>query len=322
LSELCGKLAALGAVLAAFAPPALSSGQAHWRDPTFGIQPATVGQAAPVPEGDKASRDLEGIPGLNFSSLSSSAKQELGSVFSDEFCYCGCPHTLGACLKTHPTCQHARRMAVLAAAEASSGAPAVEIITHLSKYYLSFREPRLSLKVDDRLCTGKKEAKVTLVEFSDFECPHCGAARPILEAFARTNADSMRFCFSPFPLAGHPNSLPAAQAALFARDHGKFWQMHDLLFENQRQLNPELIKSLASKLGLSPAELSKALEAQRYADELNLWKESGIRAHVEATPTVYINGRKYLLPIGAEALQRTLEDEIEWISNKNSWAPD
>jgi len=322
LSELCGKLAALCAVLAAFAPPALSSGQAHWRDPTFGIQPATVGQAAPAPEGDKALRDLEGIRGLDFSSLSSSAKQELASVFSDEFCYCGCPHTLGACLKTHPTCQHARRMAVLAAAEASSGAPAVEIITHLSKYYLSFREPRLSLKVDDRMCTGKKEAKVTMVEFSDFECPHCAAARPILETFARTNADSLRFCFSPFPLAGHPNSLPAAQAALFARDHGKFWQMHDLLFENQRQLNPELIKSLASKLGLSPAELSKALEAQRYADELNLWKESGIRAHVEATPTVYINGRKYLLPIGAEALQRTLEDEIEWISNKNSWAPD
>jgi predicted DsbA family dithiol-disulfide isomerase len=320
LSELCGKLAALGAVLAAFAPPALSSGQLHWRDPSLGIQPATLGQAAP--EGDKGSRVLEGITGLDFSSLSPSAKQELASVFSDEFCYCGCPHTLGACLKTHPTCQHARRMAVLAAAEASSGAPAVEIITHLSKYYLSFREPRLSLKVDDRLCTGKKEAKVTMVEFSDFECPHCAAARPILETFARTNANSLRFCFSPFPLAGHLNSIPAAQAALFARDHGKFWQMHDLLFENQKQLNPELFKSLASRIGLSPAELSKALEAQRYADELNLWKESGSRANVDATPTLYINGRKYLLPIGVEALQHTVEDEIEWISNKNSWAPD
>ena len=134
MSELCGKLAALGAVLAAFAPPALSSGQLLWRDLSLGVQPATLGQAAPAPEGDKASRALEGIRGLDFSSLSTSAKQELASVLSDEFCYCGCPHTLGACLKTHPTCQHARRMAVLAAAEASNGAPAVEIITHLSKY--------------------------------------------------------------------------------------------------------------------------------------------------------------------------------------------
>ena len=213
-------------------------------------------------------------------------------------------------------------MAVLAAAEAANGAPAVEIIAHLSSYYSSFREPRLNPKVDERMCTGSKGAKVTMVEFSDFECPHCAAARPALEQFAKNNRDALRFCFSPFPLTGHPNSVPAAQAALFGRDHGKFWEMHDLLFENQRQLSPEVMRSLAGKLGLAPADLSKAVEDGRYTQELNSWKESGNRAGVDATPTLYFNGRKHQLPIASETLQRALEDEVEWLAHNHHWAPD
>jgi protein-disulfide isomerase len=158
-------------------------------------------------------------------------------------------------------------MAVLAASDAASGIPAVEIILKLSKYYSSFREPRLNLKVDENLCTGKRDAKVILVEFSDFGCPHCAAARSILEKFAQANAATLRFCFAPFPL-GNPYSIPAAQAALFARDHRKFWQMHDLLFENQARLNTEQIKGLASKIGLSVSELSKAIDSNKYAEEL------------------------------------------------------
>jgi predicted DsbA family dithiol-disulfide isomerase len=311
-------------VVVLFAPPACSTGEAHPRGFAGATQRATSAQAAPQAgsDSDNAAQVLKGIPGLDFSSLSSSAQRELAGVLSDEFCYCGCPHTLGACLKTHPTCKHARRMALLGASDAAAGSPAVEIILKLSKYYLSFREPRLSLKVDERLCTGKKEAKVTLVEFSDFQCPHCAAARPILEKLAQANAATMRFCFAPFPLPNHPDSGTAAQAALFARDRGKFWEMHDLLFENQTRLNPEQLRSLASKVGLAPAELGKAIDSNRYVEELSSWKEAGNRAGVDATPTVYLNGRKFNLALGAEALQRTVEDEIEWMSNKNSWAPD
>ena len=316
------RLGILGAVVVAFAPPTTSSGAVHLRGAFIALRQFTAGQTA-KPAGSDSNNllVLNGIPGLDFSSLSSSAQRELASVFTDEFCYCGCPHTLGACLKTHPTCKHARRMAVLAASDAASGIPAVEIILNLSKYYSSFREPRVSFKVDENLCTGKKDAKVTLVEFSDFACPHCAAARPILEKFARENSAALRFCFAPFPL-GNPNSTPAAQAALFARDHHKFWEMHDLLFENQTRLNTEQIKALGSKIGLSVPELSKAIDSNKYADELTGWKEAGNRAGVDATPTLFINGRKHRLSISAESLERTLEDEIEWISNKNGWAPD
>ena len=324
LSWLRGRLAILGAVVVAFAPPTTSSAAVHLSGAFVALQQLTSSQAAKPGASDSSSGAsvLNGIPGLDFSSLPSSAQRELANVFSDEFCYCGCPHTLGACLKTHPTCKHARRMAVLAASDAAAGVPAVEIILNLSRYYSSFREPRQSFKVDENLCIGKKDAKVTMVEFSDFACPHCAAARPTLEKFARENSSTMRFCFTPFPLSS-PTSIPAAQAALFARDHQKFWEMHDLLFENQtRLLNADQIKALGSRLGLSVPELSKAIDSNKYADEIAAWKDAGNRAGVDATPTVFINGRKHRLSISPDTLQRTLEDEMEWVSNKNSWAPD
>ncbi len=259
---------------------------------------------------------------MDFSSLSAAAQRELASVFTDEFCYCGCPHTLGACLKTHPTCKHARRMATLAAGSASAGVPGVEIILNLSKYYLSLRDPRSSFKVDDRMCLGKKDAKVTLVEFSDFQCPHCAAARPILEKFAQENASRVRLCFAPFPLPNHPHAAPAAEAALFARDHGKFWELHDLLFENQTRLGAEVIRNLAAKLGLPAADLSKAIESRKYAEELAASKQAGRAAGVDATPTLYLNGRKLNLALTADVLRQTLEDEMEWIANQGRWATD
>ncbi len=283
-----------------------------------GAEAAAEGPAAPAPAGQAAVLD---VPGMDFSSLPPSAQQELQAVFSDEFCYCGCPHTLGACLKEHTTCRHAKRMATLAAGEAAAGVPSAEIIVLLSKYYLSFSEPRVKFAPDSRMCMGPETAKVTLVEFSDFECPYCAAARPILEGFAKKNPE-VRFCFAPFPLQGHPNALPAAQAAMFAREKGKFWELHDALFENQLVLSREKILELGGKVGLNKAELAKAIDSGAYVEDLQRMKELGRSAGVDATPSVYVNGRKLVLPLGPETLRHTVEDELEWSGNGGAWAKD
>lgn len=262
------------------------------------------------------------VPGMDFSSLSPAAQKELSSVLDDEFCYCGCPHTLGQCLRNHKGCQHAKKAAALAAALAAGGADSSDVIITLSRYYLSFRQPRQTFKVDERMCQGSKDAKVTLVEFSDFECPYCGAARPVLEKFAKEHAKDVRFCYAPLPLRMHANAIPAGQAALFARDHGKFWQMHDALFENQRHLNPEEIKSLAGKVGLDVAALQKVFDSGKYVDELRASQATAQMAGVDSTPTVFVNGRKMGLPPKAEFLEQALSDEREWTSHGNSWAPD
>jgi protein-disulfide isomerase len=253
--------------------------------------------------------------------LSEGAREELGAVLSDEFCYCGCPHTLQACLVEHPDCAHAKRAALLAAAEVSAGAPATEVIVLLGRYYQSFREPRAALEVDPRMCQGPPEAKVTLAVFSDFECPYCAVARPLLEAFTQ-GAEQVRLCFLPYFLQNHPNAIPAAQAALAARDQGAFWKLHDLLFEHQLTLSRERIVELGTRAGLSAKELTRVLASERHLDELRAFKEQGRKAGVEGTPAVFVNGRKLLLPLSEVSLGHATEDELEWLSNGGKWAAD
>ena len=263
-------------------------------------------------------RVLSGISGLDFSKLPASSQKELATVFTDEFDWCGRPMTVAASLKSGTACKHTRRLAALAAGQAMDGAPATEIIVALARYNQSFTARRQPFKPDDRMCLGPKDAKVTLVEFSDFECPYCAAARPMFEAVLKARKDA-RLCFQPFPLAGHPHSLPAAQAALFARDAGKFWQMHDALFDNQLALSDTLIKDLAKKLGLDPAALGKAISSGKYLDELTASKDLGKAALVDSTPTVYLNGRKLTLGLSTEAITASIDDELEWAEGKNSW---
>ncbi len=290
--------------------PAEPSAQAGQPQP---VEPATGGSAAPKP-----SAVLSGIPGMDFSSLPDAAKGELATVFTDEFCYCGCPHTLGACLRSHGGCKHAKRMAVLAAGEVAAGAPATEVINALSRYYQSFGQGRSDLKIDERQCQGPKDAKVTIVEFSDFECPHCVAALPLVEGFVKQSG-KVRLCWRPFPLL-FPHSQLTAQAALFARDGGKFWQVHDGLFEKSFGMTPEAIHEVLTQAGLSVADFKKAVASGKYTQELNTSKETGKGAGVDSTPSLFFNGRKLNLPLSSELLAHTTDDELEWISNKGAWA--
>src|SRR5579872_887413 len=111
---------------------------------------------------------------------------------------------------------------------------------------------------------GPKNASVTLVEYGDYECPHCCAAHPIVNLVLEHFAPELRFVFRHFPLTQvHPNAEPAAETAEFAGAHGKFWQMHDGIFANQDRLSPPLLFVLAGALGLSEVELRNALVSEK-----------------------------------------------------------
>jgi protein-disulfide isomerase len=301
------------ALAALLGPPACSrSASAPPPAPTAPLPPG--GSATPAPA-------QEDPLGTLAAGLSAPARRELATVLSDEFCHCGCPHTLGTCLASHD-CVHARRSARLAAGLAAGGLPASEIIVALARYAEGFRTPRARLQPDARMCTGRADAPVTLVEFSDFECPYCAAARPLLEAFAGAHPEQVRFCSLPFPLASHPNALPAGQAVLFARDQGRFWPLHDALFEHQHDLGPAALSALAGQVGLEAAALQKALAAGTYRAELEAFRQQGLEAGVDGTPTLFFNGRRYVLPLGEQGLAHALEDELEWQANGGAWAKD
>jgi protein-disulfide isomerase len=266
---------------------------------------------------DDPGRALD-VPGFDFSRLPSAAKKELSAVLTDEFDYCGRPLTLLASLKKGDACKHTKRLVGYAASEAANGAAANEILVALSKYNQSFGKARATFKVDERACMGPKDARVTLVVFSDFECPFCAAARPMLEELVKAKPNA-RLCWSAFPLQQHPNATLAGQAALFARDHGKFWAMHDGLFDAQLSMSEATIKGLVTKLGLDLKAFEKAVAASKYVDELNASKEAGKLAGVDSTPSVYVNGRKFALGLSADTLSLTIDDELEWLAGNSAW---
>jgi len=288
------------------------------RNISAGLLAAALIVSAAAVAGDDAARALEGLPGFDFSPLPAAAKKELSAVLTDEFDYCGRPLTLLASLKKGDACKHTRRLVGYAAGEAANGAGANEILVAVSKYNQSFGKPRATFKLDERTCLGPKDAKVTLVEFSDFECPFCAAARPLIEELPKTKPN-VRVCWSAFPLQQHPNATLAGQAALFARDNGKFWQMHDALFDAQLSMSEATIKGLVTKLGLDLKAFEKAVAANKYVDELNASKEAGRVAGVDSTPSVYVNGRKFALGLSADTLALTIDDELDWLAGNSAW---
>ena len=141
---------------------------------------------------------------------------------------------------------------------------------------------------------GPHDAPVTLVEYGDYECPYCGMAHPIVKKARQELGEQLRFVFRHFPLAeAHPHAQLAAQAAEAAGAQGRFWEMHDMIFEHQDALEPEDIIGYAKSLGLDVAQLARDLEAGTYVKRVRDDFRSGVRSGVNGTPTFFVNGIRY-----------------------------
>jgi protein-disulfide isomerase len=155
---------------------------------------------------------------------------------------------------------------------------------------------------------GAANAPVTLVEYGDYECPHCGAAHPIVNLVLQHFGPKLRFIFRHFPLTQvHPNAEPAAESAEFAGAHGRFWEMHDGIYENQDRLSPPLLFALARALGLSELELRNALMSEKYAPKVKADFLGGVRSGVNGTPLFFINGRQHQGTYAFEDLVASIE---------------
>ena len=147
---------------------------------------------------------------------------------------------------------------------------------------------------DSDHATGPDDAPVTLVEYGDYECPYCGMAYPIVNRAQQDLGNRLRFVFRNFPLAeSHPHARLAAQAAEAAAAQGKFWEMHDMLFEHQDALEPEDLIGYAKSLGVDVAKFAHDLEAGTYAKRVRDDFRNGVRSGVNGTPTFFVNGSRY-----------------------------
>jgi diadenylate cyclase len=156
---------------------------------------------------------------------------------------------------------------------------------------------------------GPKDAPVTLVKYGDYECPYCGQAHPDLKKLQERAGEQVRFVFRHFPLDSvHPRARRAAQAAEAAAAQGRFWEMHDLLYENQGELGEEDLMRYAAELGLDLQQFEKDLVNDHHAWRIEEDRLGGNRAGVAGTPTFFVNGVRYTGPIDLGGLLAAVEE--------------
>jgi protein-disulfide isomerase len=141
---------------------------------------------------------------------------------------------------------------------------------------------------------GKDTAVIELVEYGDYQCPHCGHAYPILKNIQRSLGADLKFVFRNFPLSeAHPDAFNAAVAAEAAASQQKFWEMHDIIFENQQDLAIESLFFYAKKVGLDLQRFKDDIQTNLLSAKVEADFESGVRSGVNGTPSFFINGKKY-----------------------------
>lgn len=141
---------------------------------------------------------------------------------------------------------------------------------------------------------GPPSAPVTLVEYGDFECPHCGRAFPVVEEVRRKLGNQLRFVYRHFPLTEiHSHAQAAAEAAEAAGAQDKFWQMHRVIFEHQNALGLVHLVKYAEELGIDAAQFEQSLRSHEFAEHVRADFMSGVRSGVNGTPTFFINGVRY-----------------------------
>ncbi len=158
---------------------------------------------------------------------------------------------------------------------------------------------------------GPESAPVTIVEFSDFQCPFCGKAKTTVDEVVKSYGDKVRLVFRHYPLPFHENAPKAAEAAACAQDQNKFWEYHDVLFANQQALKVEDLKKHAADLGLDAARFNECLDSGKKADLIKKDKDAGEKVGVSGTPAFFINGIALSGAVPADDFKSIIDSELK-----------
>jgi protein-disulfide isomerase len=177
----------------------------------------------------------------------------------------------------------------------------------------TYLEPlRSKVETEGSPAKGPAAAPVTIVEFSDFECPFCGALFPTLKQIEAKYGDKLRIVFRQFPLTNiHPHAQKAAEASLCANEQKKFWEMHDAMFQDNKNLEVDALKQKASALKLDRASFDACLDSAKYAAAIKKDTLAGAGLGVTGTPAMFINGRLFGGVLPFENLVKIIDEELQ-----------
>ena len=246
---------------------------------------------AAASEGAAQGERISELPGVDTDELTDAEKELWATLVNEQLSPCGEPVSVARCVadkRSCGACVTAARYVVRLVMEGHDGD------TIREHYAGRFgKKPALEPSLDGAPVRGAPMAPVTIVEFSDFQCPHCGRAHPELSRTVAQGEGKVKLVFKHYPLSGHSRALPAALAAEAAGRQGKFWEMADLLFENQAALEDGDLLGYAQQLGLDLDRFKADIASEELRARIDADRAEGAKLGVVATPTLFIGGRKF-----------------------------
>jgi predicted DsbA family dithiol-disulfide isomerase len=288
----------------------------------------TLGAQTPPPAAASAGGDAwktaETLGDVDLSELTPVQKKAVLKILREEDCSCQCGMKTAECIMKDTNCSYSRTIAKIAIQGVKDGKSLMEISKLMDASPKAHRpkllEAPVSIAVDCAPVRGPADARITLVEFSDFECPFCSAAVKQVDIVMAAYPKDVKLIYKQFPLSMHPHAQMAAEASLAASEQGKFWEMYDLLFKNYRHLSSDNIMIWAKDLGLDMGKFKGDLVSGKFKAVVAKDLSDGEAAGVYGTPSFYINGKQYNGEVTLAALKPILAAELKGDKNKTEAA--
>jgi protein-disulfide isomerase len=279
----------------------------------FLICVALVGQTSSEVSAERAS----GLPGVKVGGLTAAQKAQVLAIAKQESCTCGCSMKIAPCLSQDRACMRSRALATAVAMEFKAGktpAAAKGVLAnaaYIAKLQDALEKAPVALQIAGAPSRGPATARLTIVEFSDFQCPFCKTGAEALNAIAKAYPKDVRVVFKQFPLESHSQAAFAAEASLAAQAQGKFWEMHDRIFANPRALTEANFVAWAKEFGMDVPRFTSELTSHKYQSVVQAETKQGLDAGVEGTPTVFLNGRPYRGAVTFEDLKPVVDAALK-----------
>jgi protein-disulfide isomerase len=259
------------------------------------------------------------LPGVELDELAPAKREVVLKLLREHDCPCGCAMKLAECRVKDPNCYYSRGMAAVIVGALRQDrsesqawdAAAASKFAHPPKPDTRLLSDPVSIPTEGSPVLGPKDAPITLVEFSDFQCPYCILAVPQLHALMQAYPTQLKLIFKQYPLDIHSQAAVAAAASLVAHKQGKFWPMHDSLFAQQGRLSRLTITSLAAKLGLDMQRFETDLASFEIQNTLVRDVEDGEKAGVLGTPALFIDGQRYNGNLTLDALKPVIDGKLK-----------
>lgn len=274
--------------------------------PLAAAQPAAP-QGAPAPASAPAQAQAPALLGTTAADLPPEAQSALVELMKEGPCPCDPQLKLYACIQAG-SCPDATRLAEFGVQRFKAGLGREQVIEAVINKFVEDFVPPFNFELAGTMVKGAEGAPLTVVEFADFECPHCALMKGIVKELMATYPGALRVYFKQFPLPFHTLAKEASKATLAAQRQGAAWEMHDLVFDSQSQLKPESFVEFAAQLGLNIERFKADMADPALEKQIERDKLEGMQAGLTGTPTLFFNGKRYGGEPSLEALKRHVGD--------------